>query len=302
MENKIKVFENYFHSFISSICALIKKPNVVHYHNIGPALFSPIVKIRKIPVVLTYHSPNYEHDKWGYFARKLLRYSEKVALNTADKIVFVNKFQMEKYGEDIVEKSIYLPNGINDMAVSQNTNYLDEIGVEPGKYILSVGRITYEKGFDILIKAFKLADKKDFKLVIAGGVEFESGYMGVLKELSENENIIFTGYTYGDDLYQLYTHAGLYVLASRNEGFPLVLLEAMNYGIDVLVSDIPATHLVELERKDYFQCGNLEELSEKITEKIKPIKRRKYNLSEYDWKRVAKKMSSIFREVGHTKQ
>ena len=224
---RIKGFETFFHSFISSVSVLIRKPDVVHYHNIGPALFSPIVKIRKIPVVLTYHSSNYEHKKWGKFARNLLLFSEKVALRTADKIVFVNRFQMEKYGMEIRNKSVYVPNGINDLPISPNTNYLKEIGVEPGKYILSVGRITQEKGFDTLIKAYKLSKKDGVKLVIAGGVEFENEYMKQLLDLSSGEDVVFTGYTFGDNLHQLYTHARMYILASNNEGFPLVLLEAM---------------------------------------------------------------------------
>ena len=294
---RIKGFETVFHSFISSVDALIKKPDVVHYHNIGPALFSPIVKIRKIPVVLTYHSPNYEHKKWGKLARKLLLFSERVALKTADKIVFVNSFQMDKYSEDIKKKSIYVPNGIDDLPISLNTNFLEEIGVKPKKYILSVGRITQEKGFDTLIKAYKLAQKNGFKLVIAGGVEFENGYMKELQELSKGEDIIFTGYTFGDNLHQLYTHAGLYVLASDNEGFPLVLLEAMNYGLDVLVSDIPATHLVNLDIDDYFPQGDYKTLSKKISERVKNSKIREYDLSEYDWNKIADKISNIFHEM-----
>ena len=298
---RIKGFEPFFHSLISTIIVLVRKPDIVHYHNIGPALFSPILKLRHIPVVLTFHSPNYEHDKWGCFAKKLLHYAEKVALKTADKIIFVNKFQMEKYEDGIRRKSIYLPNGINDLPLSPDTNFLDEIGVVPGKYILSVGRITKEKGFDILINAYKLADKNDFKLVIAGGVEFENGYMKELKKISNNENVVFTGYTYGDNLYQLYTYAALFVLASRNEGFPLVLLEAMKYGLDVVVSDIPATHLVDLDKKDYFQCGNIEELSEKISKKLKITTKRKYNLEEYDWNEIAKNVSKLFRHVAEGK-
>lgn len=294
---KIKGFEAVFHSFISSVDALVKKPDAVHYHNIGPALFSPIVKLRKIPVVLTYHSSNYEHKKWGNFARKLLLFSEKVALKTADKVVFVNSFQMEKYAADIRGKSVYVPNGINNLPISTNTNYLNEIGVEPGKYILSVGRITQEKGFDTLIKAFKLAKKDGVKLVIAGGVEFENGYMKQLQELSEGGDVIFTGYTFGDNLHQLYTHAGMYILASNNEGFPLVLLEAMKYGLAVLVSDIPATHLVDLDKDDYFERGNYELLATKISERVNNMKKRSYDLSKYNWDEVTVTMSNIFHEV-----
>lgn len=293
---KVKGFETAFHSFIASIDAMIKKPDVIHYHNIGPALFSPIVKIRKIPVVLTYHSPNYEHKKWGKFAKKLLLFSEKIALKTADKIVFVNSFQMNKYDNSIKKKSVYIPNGINDLPISPNTNYLDEIGVKKGRYILAVGRITQEKGFDTLIKAFNESPKNDFKLVIAGGVEFENGYMKELESLNQGD-VIFTGFTYGDNLHQLYTHAGLYVLASNNEGFPLVLLEAMKYGLDVLASDIPATHLVDLEKDDYFECGNYKALASKISQRISNPRKREYELSKYDWNKISETMSDLFLEL-----
>ena len=295
---RIKGFEPFFHSLIATICALIDKPDVVHYHNIGPAFFSPLLKIRKIPVILTYHSANYEHKKWNKFAKKFLIMSEKVALKSANKIVFVNKFQMEKYGDDVKCKSIYVPNGLNNLLYTENTNFLDKIGVERNKYILSVGRITPEKGFDTLIKAYKLANKNGYKLVIAGGVEFENTYMKELKKLSENENVIFTGYTTGDNLNQLYSHASLYVLASVNEGFPLVLLEAMEYQLDVLVSNIPATHLVNLEDNDYFDCGDYETLALKISNRLKGIKKRSYDLSDFNWDKIVDIMSMELLNLG----
>lgn len=294
---KIKGFETVFHSFISSILTLINKPDLAHYHNIGPALFSPIVKLRKIPVVLTYHSPNYEHNKWNKLTKIMLLFAEKVALKTADRIIFVNSFQMNKYSDEIKKKSLYIPNGISDLLKSTNTKYLEQIGVEPNNYILSVGRITPEKGFDTLIKAYKLAKKDGIKLVIAGGVEFENGYMKQLQELSRNENVLFTGYVFGDNLHQLYTYARLYVLASNNEGFPLTLLEAMKYKLDVLVSDIPATHLVKLNKEDYFECGDYKTLSLLITERIIKMNKRTYDLKKYDWKKIADSVSDVFYET-----
>ena len=293
----IKGFETVLHSFLSSVHAVIRKPDLVHYHNIGPALFSPIVKLRHIPVVLTYHSANYEHAKWGRFAKALLRFSEKVALGTADRIIFVNKFQMQKYPEEIQRKSVYIPNGVREIEHADNTEYLDEIHLEKKKYILSVGRITPEKGFDTLIKAYKKADKKDYKLVITGGVEFEKDYMNLLKELSEGEEVIFTGKQQGSHLAQLYENAGLFILPSNNEGFPLVMLEAMSYHLDMIVSDIPATRLVSLNEEDYFEKGSVEILAGKITERLKDIKRRNYDLSGYNWQRIADTVSDIYRSM-----
>lgn len=296
---KIKGFEAVFHSYLATRKAIKLNSDVVHIHNIGPAMFSGMLVKRGIPVVLTYHSPNYEHSKWGLFAKKLLLYSEKIALKNSSKIIFVNRFQMEKYSEDIKRKSVYIPNGINEPVFSTSTDFLKSIGVEPGKYVLAVGRITPEKGFDTLIKGFRSSHHDGYKLVIAGGVEFESGYMDELKKLAGDE-VIFTGYVYGDSLNQLYSNAALYVLSSNNEGFPLVLLEAMSYGLDVLVSNIPASHLVKLSNADYFTKGNDEILKEKISERLVNPQKREYELKEYNWDVIAyetgKQYSEVFRK------
>ena len=294
---RIKGVEAVLHSFLATMHALFRKPDAVHYHNIGPAMFSPFLKLRNIPVVLTFHSPNYEHKKWGNFARKLLLFSEKIALKTADSIIFVNRFQMEKYPKDIREKSVYIPNGVKLPTFSPNTDFLAKIGVEPNKYILSVGRITQEKGFDTLIKAYCHSGITDMKLVIAGGAQFETAYLEQLKKLAGDRDVIFTGDVFGDQLAQLYTHAGLYVLASNNEGFPLVLLEAMSYHLDVLVSDIPATHLVDLPQDDYFPRADAMVLSQKLKEKMQNIRKVEYDLSEYNWNRVARVVSELFYKV-----
>ncbi len=294
---KIKGFETVYHSFLATVKTLFIKPNIAHYHNIGPAIFAPLLKLRRIPVVLTYHSPNYEHEKWGLFSRSLLKFSEWVALKCADKVIFVNSFQMRKYSPNIRQKSVYLPNGIKKPTLSENRDYLNELGIEPQKYVLSVGRITPEKGFDTLIEGFKYIQHEDYRLVIAGGVEFESSYKEKLVHLCGKAPVIFTGYVYGEKLSQLYTNAALYVLASNNEGFPLVLLEAMSYGLDILASDIPASHLVKLENSDYFPKGDYQTLNKRIDEKLNERKKRDYDLKEYDWERIAERVSVIYDEV-----
>ncbi len=296
VSTKIKGLEVVLHSFLATRKAVKLKPDIVHIHNIGPALFAKKIFKKGIPVVLTYHSPNYEHDKWGWFAKKILLHSEKVALKYSSRIIFVNKFQMEKYPLSIQKKSIFIPNGRKKAVLTSNTNYLKKIGVEKDKYILAVGRITPEKGFDTLIKGFELTKHEGFKLVIAGGVGFEDTYMDTLKQLA-SDDVIFTGYVEGDELAQLYTNATLYVLSSNNEGFPLVLLEAMSYNLDILASDIPAAHMVELKKDDYFISGDYRELSKKIKNRLKKPEKRNYKLEKYDWNQVGEKTIKIFESV-----
>lgn len=177
-----------------------------------------------------------------------------------------------------------------------NSEYLQTLGVEPGKYIIAVGRITPEKGFGYLIDAYKQSGLHDNKLVIAGGVEAESSYGEELKDLAKGSEVVFAGFVQGEKLEQLYQNARLYVLSSVNEGFPLVLLEAMSYGLDVLVSDIPATHLVDLNKEDYFEKANVENLTERLQYKLSsPSIRRQYNLDDFDWSKIANKVNAIYK-------
>lgn len=294
---RIKGFEAVLHSFLACIYAIKMRPDAVHIHNIGPCLFAPLLKWSGIPVVMTYHSANYEHKKWGSGAQKLLRFCERIALKYADRIIFVSRFQMEKYPDDVQKKSVYIPNGVQRPVVTEKQNCLEKHGLEPEKYILSVGRITPEKGFHTLIEAFLKQYKPGWKLVIAGGVEFESGYMKQLQALSEGIPVVFTGYVFGEELAQLYANAGLYVLASENEGFPLVLLEAMSYRRNLLVSDIPATQLIDLEQQDYFPCGDAAALAEKLAEKTMKPAERTYDLSAYEWQNVADRLSRVIAEA-----
>ena len=207
---------------------------------------------------------------------------------------------MEKMRQSFVSiraKSYYVPNGIPAVIPTKNTDYIKSLGLFPEKYIIGVGRITPEKGFDLLIRSFESMQNNDFKLVIVGGVETESNYFRRLKDSIKTDKIIFTGYIYGEKLNQVYSHAALYVLSSYNEGFPLVLLEAMKYNLDVLVSDIPATHLVTLDSQDYFKVGNVSDLSSMLQAKIKNICKRHYDLSEFDWRKIAKQVAEIYGKV-----
>uniref|UniRef100_UPI004026E62D glycosyltransferase n=1 Tax=Phocaeicola coprophilus TaxID=387090 RepID=UPI004026E62D len=74
----------------------------------------------------------------------------------------------------------------------------------------------------------------------------------------------------------------------------IVLLEAMAYKLDVLESDIPATHLVDLDRNDYFELDREGSLEKKILDKLQNIKSRNYNLVDFDWSKIANQVYDIY--------
>ncbi|MBQ1485244.1 MAG: glycosyltransferase family 4 protein, partial [Muribaculaceae bacterium] len=261
------------------------RPDVVHIHNIGPGMFAPLIRLMGLPVVLTYHSPNYEHDKWSAPARWLLRQCEKISLHFSNRVIFVNKYQMEKCGA--LDKSVFIPNGIDAVTRSESTSFLDKHGITLGGYLLAVGRLTPEKGLEYLVEAANRLPQVT-QVVIAGASDHDSAYRKTLEQLDVNHKVIFTGFTTGEDLRQLYSHARCFVLPSVNEGFPMVLLEAMAYGLPILCSDIPGTRQVDLPEQDYFTVKDVDSLCAAISRLLDaPSEPQHYDLEKYDWQSIA---------------
>lgn len=282
---RIKGFEAVWHTLLSVLHIMLHRPDVVHIHNIGPGMFAPLLKLMGLRVVLTYHSPNYEHDKWNGPARWLLRQCERLSLRFSDQVIFVNKYQMEKCGA--LDKSVFIPNGIDPVTRSEFTSFLERHGIRQGEYLLAVGRLTPEKGLEYLVEAANRLPQVQ-QVVIAGASDHDSAYRELLQRLDINEKVIFTGFTTGEDLRQLYSHARCFVLPSVNEGFPMVMLEAMAYGLPILCSDIPGTRQVELPEEDYFTVRDVDSLSAALSRQLAASdKDQHYELDKYNWDAIA---------------
>lgn len=282
---RIKGFEAVWHTLLSVLHIACHRPDVVHIHNIGPGMFAPLLRLMGLPVVLTYHSPNYEHAKWSAPARWLLRQCERISLHYSNRVIFVNRHQMEKCGA--LDKSVFIPNGIDPVTRSESTVFLDQHSITAGNYLLAVGRLTPEKGLEYLVEAANRLPQVT-QVVIAGASDHDSAYRNRLEQLDVNHKVIFTGFTTGEDLRQLYSHARCFVLPSVNEGFPMVLLEAMAYGLPILCSDIPGTRQVDLPEQDYFKVKDVDSLCAAITRLLDvPIEPWHYDLEKYDWQSIA---------------
>jgi len=107
------------------------------------------------------------------------------------------------------------------------------------KEIISVGRLSKEKGFVDLIDVFEIVNKKypDWKLNIVGdGIEKEK-INNRIKELNLDNKVIMHGFKNKEELNQIYKNSSIYAMASYKESFGLVLIEAMSFGIPCIAFD-----------------------------------------------------------------
>jgi len=140
-----------------------------------------------------------------------------------------------------------------------------------GKTILHVGRISYEKNIDVLIKAFKIALKKhpNSKLLIAGkGPDIEK----LKKEAGNylNRSIRFLGPVPHEKLVEVYSRADIFATASTIESEGLVILEAMACSLPIIGVDALAIPYVVKHGKNGFIAtpGNAEDIAKYILKLI----------------------------------
>ena len=294
-----KSIEAIIHTFLSVCYAKKEHADILHIHAVGPSLLVPFAKFLGLTVIMTHHGPDYERKKWGKLAKVVINFGERVGIKYANQVIVIsdviNNIIKTKYK---YSKANLIYNGVNIPIKSKKTDYLERLGLESGKYIFTLGRFVEEKGFDGLIKGFLNAKLVDYKLVIAGAADHEDEYSSKLKHLAYTNNIILTGFIKGEKLNQLFTNARLFVLPSFHEGLPISLLEAMSYNLDVLVSDIPANLEIKLDKNNYFNCGNWEDLTSKLLQKINnQAISIQYNMEKYNWNHIAKQVYSIYQSA-----
>jgi len=122
---------------------------------------------------------------------------------------------------------------------------------------LAVGRFTpLHKGFDLLIEAFALfaQEERQWQLDIVGEGPEEPLYRQMIARAGLQQRIHLHPFTH--DIQRHYTGAQVFVLASRWEGMPLVLVEAMSHGLPVVASDLPVCREVMADAALYFPVGD----------------------------------------------
>ncbi|MBP1746219.1 MAG: glycosyl transferase [Deltaproteobacteria bacterium] len=177
--------------------------------------------------------------------RKMLWFSTKHLVQMfyrfADNIIAVS----EGVKTDLVEEFNIPPHNIEVIYNPIELNRIIELSNDPVEHaffregipvILSAGRLVPQKGFDILLKAFRnVIREMDARLIILGeGPERES-LSRLVDNLAITEKVSFLGFQ--DNPYKFISKADVFVLPSRYEGLPMVILEAMACGAPIVSTD-----------------------------------------------------------------
>lgn len=305
---RTKYLDTITYTFTATLNALGRKFDVMHYQGIGPSILSFIPRVfSNAKVVVTFHSLDRFHAKWGPVARLVLLLAEWTACKFPHITIVVSKTLQNYCQERYRARTILIPNGVRLYSVN-NWDKLRRWKLEKDNYLLSVARFVRHKGIHYLIKAFKNIKSKhpeyaDLKLALVGGSPYPNRYSLYLERLATNQpDIVFTGYQTGENLDQLFSGAYLYIHPSEAEGLSMTILEAMSYGRCVLVSDIPENEEAVAGQGFYFKNKDVKDLEEKIrwlledkdSVALTGEKAREWVKEHHDWGAIARETVKVY--------
>ena len=133
---------------------------------------------------------------------------------------------------------------------------------------ISAGRLSYQKNYDLLIKSwsFVLSKHPDWKLQIWGDGELHSELQTLINKLSLNNTVQLCGET--SNISSVYENADFFILPSMSEGFPLVISEAMQFGLPCVAFSLDAVTNRIIHEKTGFLADNQKRSPEELAKAI----------------------------------
>lgn len=274
----VKVVGNpisYFSAYRKGIKNIIKdiEPDVISVCDDGlKGLLFTVIFGRKIPVVYERHvSKQIEHREHSSVVSNIW---------TPIKLLLMN------FGAKRFPKFVVLTNGnlkewnLNNIVVIPNPLPFNgsEQSTLINKKVLVVGKQSYQKGYDRLLDIWSLVSKKfpNWTLEVYGKLDESLELELKVKELKIDETIRFNPPV--KNIQQKYKEASIYVMTSRFEGFGMVLIEAMSYGVPCISFDCPyGPGDIIKDQEDGFliENGNIELFADKLICLMRDMKLRK---------------------------
>lgn len=281
--------------------------DLIDAHYVYPDGFAAIQlgRLFKKPVVVSARGSDINLFKTFPLIRKLLQH----VLHKADSVVAVSQALKQAIIQlGIPEEKIRcIPNGVETekfypMPKEQARR---ELGLPNQRMIVSVGNLTPNKGFDLLVRSLRiLADEfheKDLQLVIVGDGPSRRELERTIASVALNDRVRLVGSIPHDQLHVWYSAADLFCLASSREGWPNVILESLACGTPVVATS--AGGIPEIICSDKF--GLLSERDErKIAATIFAALQKQWGTDDpveyaknYTWVRTALAVQGVFETV-----
>ena len=250
--------------------AILKLRRYLQQHQIDILIdVESMLALYALPAVL---GLNIRHICWEHFnysvdlGKASRRLARKLAARFADDVVTLTERDKQLWvaNTKCTANIVSIPNPVTIILPT-------EINLHKAKLFLAVGRLTYQKGFDLLLQAWAQVAPlhPDWRLRIVGDGEDKAMLEQLRRELNIEASTEFASKTNNISVH--YQQAAFFVMSSRFEGLPLVLIEAQAYGLPIVSFNCdtgPAEIIKHGETGWLCEAGDVADLSDKISNAV----------------------------------
>lgn len=289
-------------SLLSALHALFcKKFDLVHVHNTDSGFIAPLLKLKYRTVGTSHGFPD-QRGKWGGFAKRFFKLSERLMFSLSTSTTCVSKSitreLIDLYNKDV----LFIPNGIDEPAIVEDPGMFEKYGLREKDYIcFAAGRVDPTKGCHILLKAFEKLDR-DIRVVAIGDFSHKKDYTDQLHEMADDRVVFVPFIAEKEVLFGIINSAKLFVFPSTVEAMSIMLLEVAALGVPTVCSDIAENVTVLEDKTTYFRSGDDADLKDKIELCLNGYddivsqaqKTKSWVLENYKWGNIAAQYKKLY--------
>jgi glycosyltransferase involved in cell wall biosynthesis len=297
-----KYLDTPLHTLLSALHAASQPFDAALVVNSANALFVPLLRAAEIPTALNVDGIEKRRSKWGWPGRLVYALSERLATVLPDALVTDARVIADHYRAKYGAASETIVYGV-DPAPEPLGEAVAALGLEPRRYFLYVSRFEPENNPHLVAEAYSKVDG-DLPLVMVGGAPYASRYIRGFTT-GADPRILFPGPIYGRGYRQLLSNALAYVHATEVGGTHPALVEAMGYGLPVVVHDTPENREVAGDCGRYFDATDPTTLADALQAiLIAPASARRQGdraalraRERYSWEGVADSYAALLRRL-----
>jgi len=297
--------EVFRYSQAAAALALREHFDVIHAHDWMTYPAAMLIKrLTGKPLVVHIHAM--EFDRSGHGANQVIAGIERAGMEAADRVVAVSHYTramvMRQYGIS-GEKIEVVHNAVSKHQA--NDLYDAKSHPKQEKYVLFMGRVTFQKGPDYFLDAANLVLKvmPDVRFIMAGNGDMLTRMVRRAAQLRIGSRVHFTGFLRGPDVDRMYALSDLYVMPSVSEPFGIAPLEAMLYDVPVLMSrQSGVSEVIKNALKVDF--WDVRDMANKICAVLRyprlaqeMVKNCREELKHIKWENAAEQLNTIYDDV-----
>ncbi len=311
-----KYLETPVHTLLCLAHMQFHRPQVVLVCNAANSPFIWINRLTGIPTAVNVDGIERKRAKWNKLGKAWYRLGEYASVWFANRVIADAEVIKEYYLSEHGCNSVVIPYGYTKTAKAEakasgltvnfeaeELTHFEELGIQPNRYLLDVGRLEPENNAHVVVDAYNRLspDHKRFPLLIVGDAPYASDYIQSLKEKA-GHNIIFAGYRFSAAYRTLQLGAYLYIQASEVGGTHPALVEALGFANCVIANNTPENIEVVAGAGLSYERNSPVDLSYQLTrlidqpEVVASFRNKAFQHAElkYSWDRVTDSYEQLF--------